>query len=208
MKKLTQFSVLAFAVLALASCKKKGCNDANASNYSAEAEKDDGSCVYDFVITSEAVDENGELLASYKCEQAVNGVENSIPLSWKNVPDGTGSLAIIMQHFPNPSDPVNANHYLLLWDIAPTVTEIPYGTADDGPWYMGSNKDGTYISYTSPCSPTSGTHAYEIVIYALSETPSSLPTQSSLSVDRTTLLDAIGTVTVIDQAILEFNDVN
>jgi hypothetical protein len=30
----------------ITSCKKKGCNDPNANNYSADAEKDDGSCTY------------------------------------------------------------------------------------------------------------------------------------------------------------------
>jgi len=32
-------------------CKKKGCTDANASNYSAEAEKDDESCTYEAYAT-------------------------------------------------------------------------------------------------------------------------------------------------------------
>ena len=50
------------------------------------------------------------------------------------------------------------------------------GTADDGLWYIGSNKDGTAISYTSPCSPDAATHEYTITIYALSATPASLPT--------------------------------
>ncbi|UKN00463.1 hypothetical protein K6119_12045 [Paracrocinitomix mangrovi] len=207
MKKLPLLLLFA-GMSVLSSCKKKGCTDINASNYSAEAEKDDKSCQYDFYLRSDAIDENGELMADYKCEDKVNGIEASIPLKWGNVPDGTGSMAIIMQHFPNPNDQSQANSYLLLWDISPSVTEMPHGTADDGPWFMGSNKDGDYISYTSPCSPDPGTHAYEIILYALSETPASLPAQSDISVDWQTLKDAIATVTVIDTAVLEFNDVN
>lgn len=34
-------------VLSVSSCKKKGCTDPNANNYSTEAKKDDGSCTYD-----------------------------------------------------------------------------------------------------------------------------------------------------------------
>jgi len=109
----------------------------------------------DFVLASSAI-ENGELLDAYKCETKENDIEKSIPLSWSNIPTGTGALAVIMHHFPNPDDTSQANSYLLLWDIAPSVTAIPYGEADDGPWYMGANKDGTAISYTSPCSPSSG----------------------------------------------------
>ncbi|MCP4443091.1 MAG: hypothetical protein GY810_29645 [Aureispira sp.] len=178
--------ILLGTLLALSSCKKDGSTD--------------------FALTSAAV-ENGELSDSYKCEQKVNDIESSIPLAWTNVPEGTTSLAIMMYHFPNANDQTNANSYLLLWGIDPTVSEIAYGGADDGDWYMGGNKDGTAISYTSPCSPSAGTHDYTITIYALSETPSSLPTSSSLSVDYTTLKDAINAVTIVGQTSLDFQDI-
>lgn len=161
----------------------------------------------DFTITSAAI-VNGELLDDYKCEAKTDNVENSIPIAWENVPEGTGSLAVIMYHFPNPTDLTQANSYLHLWNIDPSVTAIPYGTADDGPWYMGSNKDGNAISYTSPCSPSAGSHEYSIKIFALSETPTGFPTESSLSVDYAAFLAAIQTVTTIGTATLTFNDVN
>ena len=44
MKKTLLF--VAVGLLTLASCKKKGCTDANAFNYDAAAEKDDESCTY------------------------------------------------------------------------------------------------------------------------------------------------------------------
>ncbi|MDM8528089.1 YbhB/YbcL family Raf kinase inhibitor-like protein [Anaerolineales bacterium HSG24] len=160
----------------------------------------------DFTLTSSAVS-NGELLADYKCEEKVDGVEDSIPLSWSNVPSSTGSLAVIMHHYPNPDDTSKISSYLLLWAIAPSVTEIPHGEADDGDWFMGANKDGAGVSYTSPCSPSEGSHEYTITLYALSETPSSLPTQSTIDVDYDVLKTAIGTVNVIDTATLTFNDV-
>mgnify|MGYP006865031683 CR=1 FL=1 len=75
----------------------------------------------DIVLSSEAIS-GRELLDSYKCEAKVDGVEASIPLTWSNIPTSAGSIV---------------NSYLLPWDIDPTVTSIAYGTADDGPWYMG-----------------------------------------------------------------------
>ncbi len=161
----------------------------------------------EFTLTSIAI-ENGELLDAYKCEDQVNGVENSIPLSWSNVPTDANSLAIIMKHYPNASDLTTVSSYLLLWDIDPSVTEMPYGTADDGPWFMGTDKDGLAISYSSPCSPSAGSHEYTITIYALSATPSSLPTESTLSVDYDTLINAISNVTIVEEVSLTFNDVN
>lgn len=60
------FLIAATATLALTSCKKKGCTDINALNYSTEAEKDDGSCSFYEVPTSyEFLDVDGNSTVSY-----------------------------------------------------------------------------------------------------------------------------------------------
>ena len=112
-----------------------------------------------------------------------------------------------MHHYPNPNDTSTVNSYLALWDIDPTVTSISYGDADSGDWYIGSNKDGTAISYTSPCSPYAAVHEYVITVYALSETPASLPKQNSLNVNFDTIVNSLSTVNVLGTAQLIFNDV-
>ena len=43
--------IICAAGLVFTSCKKKGCTDANASNYSEEATKDDGDCQYEATLT-------------------------------------------------------------------------------------------------------------------------------------------------------------
>lgn len=159
-----------------------------------------------FTLSSIAI-ADGELLEDYKCEQKVNGVEKSIPLSWSNVPENATSLAITMTHYPNPDDLTNINSYFLLWDIDSSISAIPHGTADDGSWYMGSSKDGDVISYSSPCSRGSGSHEYTLTIYALSETPSSLPSMSSIDVTYDVFATALSTVTVIETATLKFNSI-
>ena len=160
-----------------------------------------------FKLSSIAI-ENGVLLDTYKCEEKRNDVENSIPLSWKNVPDGTKSLAIVMYHYPKRDDKSEINSYLLLWNIDPKISEIPYKMARNGDWYMGANKDGTAISYTSPCSRGKGKHKYTIALYALSETPASLPKANALDVDYATFMNAINTVQIIDRTTLTFLDDN
>jgi phosphatidylethanolamine-binding protein (PEBP) family uncharacterized protein len=156
-----------------------------------------------FTLSSPAV-ADGRLLPEYKCERKVDGVEESIPLTWANVPASARSLAVVMYHYPDPDDHTKVSSYLLLWGVDPTVTLIPHGGADDGAWYVGANKDGTAISYTSPCSKGPGTHEYTITVYALSEMPPSLPRESSLAVTYDVLMEAIDTVAVIGTASLTF----
>ncbi|MDM8545602.1 YbhB/YbcL family Raf kinase inhibitor-like protein [Candidatus Venteria ishoeyi] len=159
-----------------------------------------------FTLSSPAIS-NGELLSQYQCEEKTNGVESSIPLSWSNVPSGTAALAVTMVHYPNSDDTSQPNAYLLLWGIDASVTEIEHGAADDGPWYLGANKDGNMVSYTSPCSPSTGSHEYTLNIYALSETPGSLPTENSLNVSYDVLMQAIDTVEVLGTASITFDSV-
>jgi phosphatidylethanolamine-binding protein (PEBP) family uncharacterized protein len=161
----------------------------------------------DFKLSSKAV-VNGQLLEEFKCEEKVDDLENSIPLSWSNVPEGTNSLAAVMYHYPKKDDKTEINSYLLLWDIKPSISEIPYKMANNPNWYMGSNKDGTAISYTSPCSRGPGEHEYTIALFALSENPKSLPRNNSLDVDLETFMKAISEVKVIDRTTLTFTDSN
>lgn len=187
--------------IGLMSCKnnKKATTEVNYDNFKTIHS--------DFKLTSIAMD-NGVLLDDYKCEEKVNDVENSIPLSWENVPEDTKSLAVVMYHYPKKDNKTEINSYLLLWDIDPETTEIPYKMASKGNWFMGANKDGTAVSYTSPCSRGKGKHEYTIALYALSDTPSSLPKKHSLNVDYNVFMNALATVKIIDRTTLNFIDSN
>ena len=193
--------IVPFLFICLLSCK-------NSNREITEVNHDDFKTIHsDFKLTSIAI-KNGVLLDDYKCEEKVNDVENSIPLSWENVPEGTKSLAIVMYHYPKKDDKTEINSYLLLWDIDPEIKGIPYKMASNGNWFMGANKDGTAISYTSPCSRGKGKHEYTIALYALSETPSSLPKKHSLNVDYNVFKNALATVKIIDRTTLTFIDSN
>ncbi|MBD3636235.1 MAG: hypothetical protein HUJ25_02745 [Crocinitomicaceae bacterium] len=50
--------LIAATTLVLTACKKKGCMDPLATNYSTEAEKDDGSCVYDGNVVNGEITED------------------------------------------------------------------------------------------------------------------------------------------------------
>ena len=140
MKNLNSLVLLLF--ICFISCKKN-------NGETTKVNHDDFKTIHsDFKLSSIAI-ENGELLDAYKCEEKINDTENSIPLSWQNVPDDTKSLAVVMYHYPKKDNKTEINSYLLLWDIDPEITEIPYKMASKGNWYMGANKDGTSISYIS-----------------------------------------------------------
>jgi phosphatidylethanolamine-binding protein (PEBP) family uncharacterized protein len=157
-----------------------------------------------FELSSAAV-VDGELLPEYRGEpKDALGREDSIPLAWSGVPAGTTSLAVIMHHYPKPGDSSEVNSYLLLWGIDPTVAEVAHGAADDGPWFMGANKDGKVVSYTSPNSPSPGKHEYTITLYALAASPPSLPSTSTTAVTYRVLKEAIDSVSVLDTATLTF----
>lgn len=196
--KYSKFIVLIFFI-GLMSCK-------NNKKATTEVNHDDFKTIHsDFKLSSIAI-EDGVLLEAYKCEEKIDDVENSIPLSWENVPYGTESLAVVMYHYPKKDDKTEINSYLLLWDIDPKTTEIPYKMAPNGDWYMGANKDGTAISYTSPCSHGKGKHEYTIALYALAETPPTLPKMNTLDVDYNVFMNAMATVKIIDRTTLRFLD--
>ena len=187
------------------------CKDVTYVNYnddSTESSQDNSSSGFSavsenssFTLSSIAIDKNGEVLDDYKCEEKVNGIEKSIPISWSNVPETAKSLAISIHAFIKDDE---INSYLTLWGIDPSISEIAYGEANNGSWFMGPNKDGTKISYSSPCSPNGATSTYYMNIYALSETPNSLPLSDDLSIDYSTLLTAIESVNIIDSVQLTY----
>ena len=195
---ITRVGLLPLVVALLASACKKDATDAQPTTTTSTSTA--------FTLSSAAV-VNGLLLDAYKCEPKVNGIEKSLPLAWTNAPAAANAFAITMVHYPDPANLATYNSYLELWGIDKTVTGIAYGKAGDGPWFMGPNKDLRNISYSSPCSAGSGTHQYTVTIYALSATPASLPTQSSLSVTYPVLTSALATVTVLGKATLVFNSV-
>ncbi len=70
MKNVKIFSIiLGITILTTVSCKKEGCTDENANNYSSEAKKDDGSCSFDdnkqSVPASYTFERNGTTTVSF-----------------------------------------------------------------------------------------------------------------------------------------------
>ena len=118
-------------------------------------------------ITSTAFEHQGRIPAKYTC----NGKNINPPLQIEDIPNGTQSIAIIVD---DPDAPGKTFQHWLIWDIEPT-NEISENSA---PGTEGKTDFGK-SEYGGPCPP-SGTHRYFFRVYALGTTLG-LPKGSSRS---------------------------
>ncbi len=105
-------------------------------------------------VYSTAFSHNGHIPAEYTCD----GKDINPPLEVKDIPDGTKSLAIIME---DPDAPRGVFDHWLVWNISPN--EAIHEKANPG--VSGTNDFGK-INYGGPCPP-SGVHRYFFKIFAL-----------------------------------------
>jgi len=124
-----------------------------------------------FTLTSPAFENNGKMPAKYTCD---GEVELSPPLSIGGVPEGTKSLALIMDDHDIPevvkkSRGIEVFDHWVLFNIPPETREILEGITVGT---EGLNSAGT-IGYTGPCPPPQyepREHRYVFSLYALNGT--------------------------------------
>ncbi len=108
-------------------------------------------------ISSSAFDHNGTIPSTYTCDS-----ENiNPPLSVAAIPDGTKSLALIMD---DPDAPNGDWVHWLVWDINPNITTIEQNSVPNGA--VEGTTSGGKVGYGGPCPP-SGVHHYHFKVYAL-----------------------------------------
>jgi Raf kinase inhibitor-like YbhB/YbcL family protein len=113
-------------------------------------------------LTSPAFAEGAAIPDQYTCD----GPNISPPLKWSSVPQGTKSIALIVE---DPDAPLGTFTHWVIFSISPSVTELPerVPTMDvlpDGV-RQGIN-DMRRTGYGGPCPPT-GSHRYFFKLYAL-----------------------------------------
>ncbi len=114
------------------------------------------------VLTSPVFEHGGTIPVRYTCD----GENLSIPLTMADIPEGTQSLALIMD---DPDAPMGVFVHWVIYDIPPTLTTLPEGIPSEPYWEEGI-RQGTNsykrIGYDGPCPPN-GTHRYMFKFYAL-----------------------------------------
>lgn len=117
----------------------------------------------EFRLTSAAFANNQPIPALHSCD----GAGTSPALRWEGVPGGTRSLALIMH---DPDAPSGDFTHWLLWDVPPTITEIPSGNYAEAQFPLGG-RQGTNsfgkLGFGAPCPPPGPPHHYIFTLYAL-----------------------------------------
>jgi Raf kinase inhibitor-like YbhB/YbcL family protein len=119
-----------------------------------------------FRLTSSAFEDGGEIPSRFTCE----GEDASPDLSWRDPPEGTASLVLIVDDpdAPDPAAPRMVWDHWLLYNLPPDVALVPAGVPPaalpDGT-LEGVNSWGR-TGYGGPCPPI-GRHRYFHILYAL-----------------------------------------
>jgi hypothetical protein len=115
-------------------------------------------------LISSAFEPGGEIPAAHTCQ----GGDLSVPLSWSGVPEGTKSLALIVDDpdAPDPKAPKMTWVHWVLYDVPPEVTSLPAGVKDLPPGTREGLNDWKRTGYGGPCPPI-GRHRYFHKLYAL-----------------------------------------
>lgn len=114
-------------------------------------------------ILTEAFKPGENIPEEYTC----SGKNVSPVLSWKEVPEGTKSIALIMD---DPDAPMGTFVHWVIYNIPSDTRTLPRGvkkskTLEDGS-RQGKNDFGN-IGYGGPCPPPGKPHRYFFKIYAL-----------------------------------------
>ena len=119
-----------------------------------------------FTLHSPAFSHQGSIPRPYTCQ----GKDISPPLEWSGVPEGTRSLALIVDDpdAPDPAAPRMTWVHWLLYNLPPTASGLMEGVAPDllPEGTLEGVNDWHRTGYGGPCPPV-GRHRYFHKLYAL-----------------------------------------
>jgi Raf kinase inhibitor-like YbhB/YbcL family protein len=115
-------------------------------------------------LSSPAFAQNGPIPRKYTCD----GEDVSPPLETAGLPDGTKSLALVVE---DPDAPLGTWTHWTVWNVAPR-SAFPEGSVPENA-IQGMTSFGK-PGYGGPCPPA-GTHRYFFRLYALDIVPSLPP---------------------------------
>ncbi len=115
-------------------------------------------------IRSPAFEHGGEIPARYTCQ----GEDVSPPLEFSGMPEGTRSLALIVDDpdAPDPAAPKMIWVHWVLYNLPPDCSGLPEEVSELPPGTGEGLNDWQRTGYGGPCPPI-GRHRYFFKLYAL-----------------------------------------
>ncbi len=136
-----------------------------------------------FRLTSPAFGEGQEIPSRCTCD----GDDTSPPLAWSGMPEGTRSLALIIDDpdAPDPAAPTRTWVHWVLYNVPPNATALAAGVAAEQlpPGTVVGLNDAWEHRYGGPCPPI-GRHRYFHKLYALDAVLPPLPTGTKAEVEQ------------------------
>ncbi len=132
-------------------------------------------------IMSTAFKEGAPIPTKYTCD----GAGKSIPLRWEDIPDGTQSLALIMD---DPDAPSGTWVHWVVYNLPPTAKQMSEGLTTAPILANGAvqgRNTGKKTGYSGPCPPDKE-HRYFFKLYALD-----CMLESKLGLTKAELLEAM-----------------
>jgi Raf kinase inhibitor-like YbhB/YbcL family protein len=118
------------------------------------------------MLSSATFDPNASIPARCTCE----GSDQSPALRWTGLPDGTQSLALVVDDpdAPDPKAPKMVWVHWVVYDLPPASTALAEGAAKGGmpSGARDGSNDWKRTGYGGPCPPI-GRHRYFFKLYAL-----------------------------------------
>jgi Raf kinase inhibitor-like YbhB/YbcL family protein len=132
-------------------------------------------------LSSTAFAPGGGIPARYTCE----GEDTAPPLAWSGVPDGTRSLALIVDDpdAPDPAKPQRVWAHWVLYDIPPSGAGLPEGAEPLPAGTHEGQNDWNRTGYGGPCPPI-GRHRYFFKLYALDATLGDLRSPKKVALEQ------------------------
>ncbi|NPB05291.1 MAG: YbhB/YbcL family Raf kinase inhibitor-like protein [Aquificae bacterium] len=132
-------------------------------------------------ISSPAFENGGTIPQTFTCD----GKNESPPLVFSEIPEGTKSLVLIMH---DPDAPAGDFTHWLVYSIPPTVKGLPRNLPKKPVLEKGilqGVNDFGFVGYGGPCPPPwDGPHRYYFELYALDYEPNLKPGATREEVER------------------------
>jgi Raf kinase inhibitor-like YbhB/YbcL family protein len=149
-----------------------------------------------FRLTSPSFRHEGEIPARHTCE----GADVSPALSWSGLPEGTQSLAIVVDDpdAPDPRAPKMIWVHWVLYGLPSDVSSLPEAVRSDQlpPEACEGINDWKAKGYRGPCPPV-GRHRYFHKLYALDKKLGDLGPLDKASLERAMDGHVLGQATIV-----------